>query len=90
MCCEVLKIAKNVFEKYACLSGMQCIALYEQANGTNFRRLIKCMTSFPIFTFIQSMVCTFFLFVANKLPVAMAPVTLRVIIFNALLFKYPE
>ena len=42
-------MARNVFDKRACLSGMQCIALYEQPHVTDFRRLIKCMTSFPIF-----------------------------------------
>ena len=80
-----------MFDKHACLSGMQCIALYEQPHVTDFRRLIKCMTSFPIFAFIQPMVGAFFhLSVANNRPSAMRPVTRRVVMFDVLFFKYLE
>lgn len=90
-CCEVLKIARNVFDKHICLSGMQCIALYEQPHVTDFRRLIKCMTPFPIFTFIQLMVgAFFFLSLANNRPTAMRPVTRRVVVFDVLFFMYLE
>jgi hypothetical protein len=80
------------FEKYACVSGMQCIALYELAVVKNFLLLIKCVTSFPIF-YVHSVHGRYFFFLrsaANNRPAAVGPVTLRVVIFNTLLVKYPE